>query len=127
MRLAASGFTGIGSNVEGISKTYVEGGSTMECRRTMKANHSVKVESISEFKDALDAAETLGLDVVDVDAARYGWESPDADAIHPKGNFEIEKVGRKYVHFDFGSEGVARAEFGTDYDGDAAYIRLHFA
>jgi len=91
------------------------------------AKHSVKVESVEEYKDAVDAANTLGLEVSDVDAARYGWDSPDADAIHPKGRFTIKKVGHKYVHFDFGDEGIARAEFGTDYDGDKAHLRLHFA
>lgn len=88
--------------------------------------HSVRVESVEEYKEAIDAAETLGLELTDVDAARYGWESPDADAIHPKGRFEIKKVGRKYVHFDFGDEGIARAAFGTDYDGDSAYLKLKF-
>lgn len=89
--------------------------------------HSVTVESTDEYKDAIDAADTLGLEVVDVDAARYGWVSPDAEAIHPRDQFDIQKVGRKYVHFDFGDEGVARAEFGTDYDGTEAYLQLHFA
>jgi len=88
--------------------------------------HSVKVESCQEYKEAIEAAETLGLELADVDASRYGWDSPDADAIHPRGRFDIEKVGRKYVHFDFGKEGVARAAFGTDIDGDSAYLRLNF-
>lgn len=88
--------------------------------------HTVKVESVAEYKDAMDAADTLGLELADVDASRYGWDSPDADAIHPKHNFEIAKVGRKYVHFDFGDEGTARAAFGTDYDGEPTYLRLRF-
>jgi len=89
--------------------------------------HSVKVESCKEYKNAVEAANTLGLEVVDVDASRYGWESPDAEAIHPKHNFSIKKVGHKYVHFDFGSEGVARAEFGFDsIDNEPAHLRLHF-
>lgn len=88
--------------------------------------HSVKVESVSEYKEAVNAAETLGLEVRDIDAARYGWDTPDADAIHPRGNFTIKKVGRKYIHFDFGNEGIGRAAFGTDYDGDPAYLRLYF-
>jgi hypothetical protein len=91
-----------------------------------RSKHSVKVESVEEYKNAIEAAETLGLSVSDIHASRYGWESPDADAIHPKKQFEIAKVGRKYVHFDFGDEGVARAEFSTDYDGDSAYLQLHF-
>lgn len=90
-------------------------------------SHTVKVESVAEYKDAIDAAETLGLELADIDASRYGWDSPDADAIHPRGNFEIKKVGRKYIHFDFGSEGVARAAFGYDsIDEQPAYIRLYF-
>jgi hypothetical protein len=88
--------------------------------------HTVKVESTREYREAMEAAETLGLELADVDAARYGWDSPDADAIHPKGQFEVAKVGRKYVHFDFGDEGTARAAFGTDYDGESAYLRLRF-
>jgi hypothetical protein len=89
--------------------------------------HTVKVESVSEYKDALKAAETLDLEVVDIDAARYGWDSADDTAVHPKGNFDISMVGRKYVHFDFGHEGVARAAFGTAANGESAYLRLYFA
>jgi len=88
--------------------------------------HCVKVESIAEYKEAIDAAQTLGLELSDVDAGQYGWESPDADAIHPRGQFEIKKVGHKYVHFDFGDEGIARAAFGRDYDGVPAYLQLKF-
>jgi len=62
------------------------------------AKYTVKVESTKEYKEAIDAAETLGLEVSDVDAARYGWESPDADAVHPKGRFEIKKVGRTKIN-----------------------------
>jgi hypothetical protein len=88
--------------------------------------HTVKVKSTKEYREAMDAADTLGLKLADVDAARYGWDSPDADAIHPKGDFGIEKVGRKYIHFDFGDEGTARAAFGTDFDGEQTYLRLRF-
>jgi len=88
--------------------------------------HTVKVTSTNEYREAIEAADTLGLELADVDAARYGWESPDADAIHPKGKFEIKKVGHKYVHFDFGDEGVARGAFSEDYNGDSAYLRLKF-
>ena len=93
----------------------------------MRAKHSVKVESTEEYKDAINAAEALDLELCDVDASTYGWDSPDSDAIHPQSNFEIKKVGHKYIHFDFGSEGVARAEFGRDVvNGDKAHIRLYF-
>lgn len=91
------------------------------------AKHTVEVTSVKEYKEAVEAAETLGLEVKKITGSRYGWETPDADAIHPSGKLEIDKIGRKYVHFDFGSEGVARAAFGYDSINDEpAYLRLYF-
>jgi len=88
--------------------------------------HRLKVRSIEAYKEAIEAASKLGLEVADVGASRHGWETPDADSLHPRGEFEIAKVGRKYIHFDFRNAGKCRGEFGRDYDGDKAYLELRF-
>jgi hypothetical protein len=93
----------------------------------LRGKHSVKVESIEEYKEAVEAAETLDLEISEIEASRNGWETPDADAVHPRGTrFDIKKVGHKYIHFEFSKGDVCRAEFGTNYDKDSAYLRLHF-
>jgi len=90
-------------------------------------SHTVKVESTEEYKEAVEAAETLGLELVDVEPSRYGWEpEEDGYALHPRDYHDIVKVGYKYVHFDIDGQ-IVKAEFREDrFDDEEAYLRLCF-
>ncbi len=91
------------------------------------ASAIVTVESIAEYKDAVDAAETLGLEVDSIRPSRHGWESPDYDAVTPRKYHELVKVGRKYLHFEMNDE-VVRVAFGDErsdiFDPASLTLRL---
>lgn len=89
--------------------------------------HTQRVESIEEYKEAVEAAETLGLEVEAVGASSFGWDTASGCAFHPTYDPEVLKVGRKYVHFATGDGKKVRAAFGYDsVDNEACWIRLGF-
>lgn len=62
---------------------------------------SKEVTTPAEYKEAVAAAELLGLELVKVSAYGYGWEAADDQPVHPDAGgsgVEIRKVGRKYFH-----------------------------
>lgn len=77
------------------------------------SKHTVEVNSTQEYREVIEAAETLGLELDKITASRGGWETKEDYAIHPRGSVNIEKMGYEYVHFAF-EEGTAKAKFGWD-------------
>lgn len=67
------------------------------------------VTTPEEYKEAVEAAETLGLELAWVDAYGYGWETPtDAPPVQPNAaghEVDIVKVGRKYFHMKLANPG----------------------
>lgn len=88
-----------------------------------------EVSSIVEYKEAVEAAETLGLELQKVSAYGYGWESPDGP-VHPDaggGGVDVVKVGRKYLHMKLDGK-VCRVAFGRAPDSlDDAKLVLRFS
>lgn len=96
---------------------------------------NVDVTDPSEYRDAIDAAETLGLDLQRVDAYGYGWEAADDAPVNPGAGgreVEIEKVGQKYFHMKLsGPDGtdvvpVECGKPGHDTDLRPARLTLRF-
>lgn len=63
------------------------------------------VSTTSEFKEAKKHANALGLSLSDVDVIGH-WETSDEHPVFPRGNTEIQKVGRKYFHMVLDGESV---------------------
>lgn len=71
-----------------------------------------RVESPAEYKEMVQAADVLGLEVTE--ALMYGqWKTDDGYPVSP-GQVEIEKVGRKYFYIEV----TARKEKVHPVNGD---------
>lgn len=103
----------------------------------MFRNHAVStdVRGPKEYNEAVEAAETLGLELSRVDAYGYGWETPENDPVSPGAcgrEVDIRKVGQKYFHMALtGPDGVevipvACGRPGYDTDLDRSKLVLRF-
>jgi len=89
--------------------------------------HSVKVSDPKEAKEALDAADTLGLEL---DSANVlGWWKYEEDvAIAKHADCQVSNVGRKWFYLEVSGEVVKcrPRRCPSQYTGDSGILRLNF-
>jgi hypothetical protein len=61
-----------------------------------------EVESASEYKEAIEAIETLGLEIKKVEIDKYGIETKDGSALHVN-KVQVNDVGYKWININFGT------------------------
>lgn len=90
-------------------------------------SHVVEVADPKEAKEALDAAETLGLELRN--AQVRGWWKYDEDVdIAKHAKCGIETVGRKWFHLEVQGEVIKGKprRCPSQYSGDDGTLRLNF-
>lgn len=89
--------------------------------------HSVEVSDPQEAKDALEAAETLGLELRDANVR--GWWTYDEDVtINNHADCEIDKIGRKWFYLEVTGKVIKckPRRCPEQYGGDNGTLRLNF-
>jgi len=92
-----------------------------------KAKHTVEVSDPKEAKDALDAADTLGLELSSANV-RGWWKYEDDVTIAKHADCQIDKLGRKWFYLEVSGEVVKckPRHCPSQYSGDNGTLRLNF-
>lgn len=91
-----------------------------------RATHTVDVQSPQEAKDALDAAETLGLELRHAEV-HGSWEYTEDVVINSHAECEISNIGTKWYYLIVDGEEIKCKPRRARVDGlDDGYLRLIF-